>query len=82
MVCGGVTGRYEVAVELVNALGLDKDIIVTPVDSNYWSKEYFADRPPSERLVDRKLNLRGVNIMRDWRVCLNEYLLDYYKDYL
>ena len=82
MVCGGVTGRYEVAVELVNALGLDKDIIVTPVDSNYWSKEYFAERPPSERLVDRKLNLRGVNIMRDWRVCLNEYLLDYYKDYL
>ena len=82
MVCGGVTGRYEVAVELVNALGLDKDIIVTPVDSNYWSKEYFAERPPSERLVDKKLNLRGVNIMRDWRVCLNEYLLDYYKDYL
>ena len=39
-------------------------------------------RPPSERLITRKLDLRGLNIMRDWRVCLDEYLADAYAGYL
>jgi dTDP-4-dehydrorhamnose reductase len=82
MVCSGVTGRYEVAVELINILNLSDTIKVTPVTSDYWKEEYFADRPPSERLIDRKLNLRDANIMRDWRVCLNEYINNYYQNYL
>jgi dTDP-4-dehydrorhamnose reductase len=63
-------------------LGLDDVINITPVGSDYWSKEYFAERPPSERLVDKKLDLRGVNIMRDWHVCLKEYVERYYQGYL
>ena len=82
MVCGGVTGRFEVATELVRILGLEDKIKVTAVDSDYWKEIYFAARPPSERLVDRKLDLRGLNIMRDWRVCLEEYLGSYYQGYL
>jgi len=82
MVCGGVTGRYEVATELVNILDLNNKIKITPVTSDYWSEEYFADRPPSERLIDKKLNLRNANIMRDWKVCLKEYIGDYYQNYL
>ena len=82
MVCGGITGRYEVAIELINILGLSDAIKVTPVTSEYWKEEYFAERPPSERLVDKKLNLREVNIMRDWKVCLKEYIEEYYKEYL
>jgi dTDP-4-dehydrorhamnose reductase len=82
MVCGGVTGRLEVAMEIVRLLGLDAEIEVVPVSSDFWSQEYFAERPPSERLIDRKLNLRGLNIMRDWKVCLREYLADYYGEYL
>mgnify|MGYP000604455879 FL=1 len=82
MVCAGITGRYEVATELVNILGLSDVIKITPVSSDYWKEEYFADRPPSERLIDRKLNLRDANIMRDWRVCLNEYINNYYQNYL
>ncbi len=81
MVCDGITGRYEVAIELVNILGLSDSIKITPVASDYWEKEYFADRPPSERLIDKKLNLRGVNIMRDWKVCLKEYIDEYYQEY-
>jgi dTDP-4-dehydrorhamnose reductase len=81
MVCGGMTGRFEVAQELVQVIGLQGAVKVTPVGSDYWKKEYFAERPPSERLVDRKLNLRGLNIMRDWRVCLREYV-DTYDSYL
>ena len=82
MVCGGMTGRYEVAEELVRMLGLQDKIKVTPVDSAYFQQEYFAARPASERLVDRKLTLRGMNTMRDWRVCLREYLDEYYAGYL
>jgi len=82
MVCGGITGRLEVAQELVKQIGKSDDIKVTPVGSDYFAKEYFAARPPSERLITKKLDLRGVNVMRDWRVCLEEYLADYYQDYL
>ena len=82
MVCGGITGRYEVAIELINILDLSDTIKVTPVTSDYWKKEYFADRPPSERLIDKKLNLRDANIMRDWKVCLKEYINDFYQNYL
>jgi dTDP-4-dehydrorhamnose reductase len=82
MVCGGITGRFEVAEELIKILKLEDDVKVIPVDSSYWKKEYYAERPPSERLVDKKLELRGVNVMRDWKICLEEYLRDYYTDYL
>lgn len=82
MVCAGMTGRFEVAQELVKILGLDQKIKITAVDSNYWKETYFAERPPSERLVDKKLELRNLNIMRDWRVCLKEYIQDYYQGYL
>jgi dTDP-4-dehydrorhamnose reductase len=82
MVCGGITGRYEVATELIDILGLNDSVKITPVTSDYWKEEYFADRPPSERLIDKKLNLRGANIMRDWKVCLKEYVEEYYQGYL
>lgn len=82
MVCGGITGRLEVAQELVKMAGVADRVKVTPVQSDYFAKEYFAARPPSERLITKKLDLRGCNIMRDWRVCLEEYLADYYEGYL
>jgi len=82
MVCNGITGRLEVAQELIKILGLQEEVKVSPVDSDYWSNVYFADRPQSERLINQKLDLRGINVMRDWRVCLNEYIGTYYKDYL
>jgi dTDP-4-dehydrorhamnose reductase len=82
MVCGGETSRLEVATEIVRLCGLEKQVNVNSVSSDYFKKEYFADRPPCERLINRKLNLRNLNIMRDWRVALKEYLEDYYSGYL
>jgi dTDP-4-dehydrorhamnose reductase len=82
MVCAGVTSRLEVAQYLVRALGMDDAVRVTPVPSDYFAEEYFAARPPSERLITKKLDLRGLNIMRDWRVCLDEYLGEAYEDYV
>ena len=82
MVCQGVTSRLEVAQYLVQSLGKGNEIAINPVSSDYFAQEYFAPRPPSERLLTAKLDLRGVNVMRDWRVCLDEYLADKYAGYL
>jgi dTDP-4-dehydrorhamnose reductase len=86
MVCGGITGRLEVAEEMVRVIGRGpgtvKPLKVTPVSSEYFAKEYFAARPASERLITKKLDLRGLNVMRDWRICLKEYVDSYYKGYL
>ena len=82
MVCGGITGRLEVAQELIEVLGLSDQVTVTPVGSEFFAAEYFAARPPSERLITKRLDLLGLNQMRDWRVCLREYVNDYYQGYL
>ena len=82
MVCNGVTQRLEVAQELIRIIGKEDKIKIKPVSSEFFSKEYFAKRPKSERLISKKLQIRDCNIMRDWRVCLREYLDNYYKDYL
>ena len=82
MACNGSTGRYEVTLELIKTLGIESDIVITPVTSDHWKKEYFARRPASECLINKKLELRGLNIMRDWRICLKEYIENYYQGYL
>jgi|TARA_B100000959_G_scaffold181713_1_gene190018 dTDP-4-dehydrorhamnose reductase len=82
MVCGGLTGRFEVATELVQLLGLKDDIKIIKVNSDYFFKEYFAERPACERLINRRLDDFGLNIMRDWRESLKEYLNNYYSGYL
>lgn len=74
MVCGGLTSRLEVGTEMVRLLGLDNTVRVNAVPSSHFASEFFAPRPPNERLVNYKLDLRGVNLMRDWREALREYL--------
>jgi dTDP-4-dehydrorhamnose reductase len=82
MVCDGVTSRFEVAQEMIRLLRLKDKVKLTQVTSDYFRQEYFAARPDSERLVNSKLNLRGLNIMGDWRVALAEYLETAYQGYL
>jgi len=82
MVCGGVTGRFEVAKELTDILNLNDKVKIKEVPSSFFEKEYFADRPANERLINKKLNLRGLNIMQDWKIALKEYIDTYYHDYL
>lgn len=82
MVCGGQTSRLEVAKELVKILCKEYEIKITEVTSAYYKDEYFAERPACERLIDKKLDLRGLNIMRDWQIALEEYIYEYYSQYL
>lgn len=81
-VCGGQTSRLEVAQELLNVLGKADEVKITTVSSDYFKDIYFSERPASERLLTTKLNLRGVNQMRDWKTSLKEYIENYYQGYL
>ena len=82
MVCGGQTSRLEVAHELLSLLGLSNKIKINVVNSDYFKDIYFAERPPCERLDNRKLKLRNINLMQDWKVALKEYIDLYYTAYL
>lgn len=80
LVCGGETGRLEVAKELLKQLNLQTQIKLTEVSSTYFSSTYFAQRPPNERLINYKLNLLSANRMRDWREALADYIQREFND--
>jgi dTDP-4-dehydrorhamnose reductase len=82
MVCGGETSRYEVTEELLRILNLHEKIKLTPVKSDYFKEIYFAERPACERLINLKLTIRNLNLMRDWKIALKEYISQYYQGYL
>ena len=81
MVCEGSCSRYDVAVEFIRLLGLGKEIDIKIVDSDFFKNEYFAPRPYSEKLLNLKLSTRGINYMKDWKICLRDYTEEY-KTYL
>lgn len=81
-VCGGETSRIEVTQEILKVLRLSDNIEINEVTSEFFKDVYFAERPPSERLVNKKLCLRNIKVMRDWKVSLSEYLSQYYKDFI
>jgi len=82
MVCGGQTSRYEVTEELLRILNLHDKIKLIPVKSDYFKEIYFAERPACERLINLKLTIRNLNLMKDWKIALKEYISQYYKGYL
>ena len=74
MVCEGSCSRYDVAVEFIKLLGLENEINIDVVGSDHFKDEYFAPRPDSEKLLNLKLSARGINYMKDWRICLKDYV--------
>ncbi len=82
MVCKGQTSRIDVAKEILSILELKDKIKINAVSSEFFKEEYFAERPPSERLINMKLKLRGLDNMRSWKYSLKEYLENYFKDFL
>ena len=81
LVCEGESSRFEVAEEILKIIDRT-DIKINKVSSDYFKDTYFADRPKSERLINKKLYLRNMNMMRNWKICLKEYIDDYYTEYL
>lgn len=82
LVCQGITGRYEVAQKIISILNIEKKIDIQKVNSDYFATEYFAPRPSSERLINKKLQLRNLDLMRNWEICLTEYIEQSYGNFL
>lgn len=77
MVSTGEASRYDTAVAIKEYLNLNVEI--NKVDSSFFAVDYYAPRPHSEKLIDKKLNDLNKNYMRDWKTCLHEYLNEYFK---
>lgn len=82
IVCEGQTDRLEIVKELLRILNLENTVKINSVNSDFFKDVYFANRPPSERLINKKLKFRNLDIMRDWKLTLREYLDVYYEGYL
>jgi len=80
MVCQGLTSRFEVAEEIIKYFNMKNKISLNKVDSSFFKKDFFAKRPFSEQLINYKLEMRNLNTMRDWKICINDYLKSYYED--
>lgn len=76
-VCHGSASRFDVAVGLVDELGLAGEVEVVPVTSEFFAADYFARRPDSEQLVNARLGALGLDTMRSWREALAEYAEDF-----
>ena len=81
LVCPGLTSRLEIVNEILKILNLQNSIKINEVNSEYFKNEYFAPRPRSERLINKKIELLKLNQMRNWKVCLKEYLQKSFKLY-
>jgi dTDP-4-dehydrorhamnose reductase len=77
MVSNGEASRYETALSINEYLNLG--LKINKVSSDHFKNEYFAPRPYSEKLINKSLNDLNKNYMRNWKVCLIEYLNEYYK---
>ncbi|MFA5696153.1 MAG: SDR family oxidoreductase [Bacilli bacterium] len=76
--CDGGGSRYDVAKEILKLLDLSKKVKLKVVSSKYFKKEYFANRPYSEKMSNKELKDMNPYLIRDWRVCLEEYLKNNY----
>ena len=82
IVCKGLSSRVDVAKEILKYFNLETKIKINKVNSSFFKKEYYSKRPISERLLNNKLEELSLNQMRNWKVCINEYLNKEYKNYL
>ena len=76
--CLGSTNRYEVAQEFLRLMDV-QNAKLELVTSDYFKDAYHAPRPASEVLRAVQLDVSGLNIMRDWKECLAEYVKEFPK---
>ena len=81
MVCEGKGTRFDVAQEILRICHRP-DIILTPVNSEFFESEYFAPRPPSEMMLNTNLRKIGLNFMRHWKATLQEYLENFFPEWI
>ncbi len=75
MVCLEETNRYEIAEFILEVLKI-KNYSIEKVNSEFFKNEFFVQRANSERLINKNLNLKKMNIMRPWKEAMKEYILE------
>ena len=72
-VCNGNgCSRYEIVKKMKEILKFENTI--NSVNSEFFKKDYFVNRPYSEKMINLKLNHYNINYMRSWDDCLRDYL--------
>ncbi len=80
MACEGEGSRYDVTEQILETLGLSDKIDLVEVESDFFAEEFPSNRPRSEIMRNMALDLQGMNLMRPWRIALEEYLLENFSD--
>ncbi|MBU0573289.1 MAG: dTDP-4-dehydrorhamnose reductase [Candidatus Margulisbacteria bacterium] len=75
LVNSGCVSRYEIAQEIVK--NLNKDVRLEPVSSDAFPLP--APRAESEGMKNFKLELQGMNPMKEWKSSLAEYVKEWQK---
>ena len=78
MVSEGYCSRYDVAEKIINFLGL-KHIALEKVQGDFFKETFFAARPKFEVIVNKKIHLMGLSVMRNWELAIEDYLNTFYK---
>ena len=78
----GKANRFEVAKKILEILNLTNKIKINKVNSFFFKDKYFAVRPASEQLINKKLQQKSINFMRDWNISIEEYINKNYYNYL
>ncbi len=68
----GTCSRYEMALKIVEFMGLKDKVKIEPVDSSVFPME--APRPDSEMMENGELTRLGLNRMPDWEGSLKDYV--------
>ncbi|MFH1395271.1 MAG: dTDP-4-dehydrorhamnose reductase [Candidatus Omnitrophota bacterium] len=68
----GACSRYDMALKIVEYMGLSKEITVKPVSSAYFPLP--APRASSEAMRNYKLDMLGLNNMPCWEESLEQYI--------
>lgn len=74
LVCSDSCSRFDVAKEILKLIGKDQEIKLTKVHPDFFKRDFFAVRPRSEKLINLKLNLKKLNLMRNWKDSLRDYI--------
>ncbi len=76
MANAGVASRYDIAREIVTILNLERDIKVTPVNSEHFPLP--AARGRSEAIMNYRLDSLGLNLMPRWEDSMKVYLKEHW----
>ncbi len=79
MACHGDTSRYEIMTHILTLLGKDQGVI-EPVSSEFFKKDFPVPRANSERMTNKNLKTKNIDLMGYWKDSLKHYIENEWAD--